>query len=804
MNFTKYRSILKKYLLATSYLLLVSGESLSQDKIRSALDSLQKYPEEKIYLFYNKSQYLAGETIWFSAFLFSWYDLSPYSTNLFVELFDKEKNVLVSKTFPVFSGQSAGQIVLPGKLNEDIYFLRAYTRWMLNFPEDRQYVHPIKVLNSNSIKKLQLQNIPWKAEAFPEGGNLLDSAECKVAVRLFSPSPLPDSWSASVSESGSNMILGEFNAIDPNVCVVIFTPHAGHDYHITVQDKKGVVQVLKLPAVISSGVHLEVENLNDSIQFILYLKNASVANLRLVATMNSNLVYEAEIRKADGVIAHFIPLIGIPNGILQLALIENEDHMLAERICFVRPSSIAMDTPIFSSAVLNTQPRAENVLELKSDTVLNPYSMLILGDKALHLTDGENLLSALWLSNDIFRPIENPAQYFVYSNPNKEPGLDAILMSETWKGFNWNEILYYRYPKIKYLPDGYLSYNGIVYRDNKLLSNQDVNLIFHYPDSTKDFVQVRTDSKGSFTLSNILFYDSAKVFFQTNSKKAASKNISIQFENLNKHEPYHQLFPISGYTLIDRPANEMPTTVSTEVDTLSSQPKSDNKYKALSEVSVFGKIKSEKDKLENELSSNPFRGFNETVFDFVNEDQHIQGYTNILQWMEGKVNGLYFKRNSSGDVIPYLRNSPTSIYIDETLADGSRLDVFPVTDIAMIKIIRGYFVGDVEGRGNGAILIYSKRGNMGAANNEPTLNNNILMGYPRLLEYPLPNYKEGPSKVKTDTREVLFWNPFVFGKDKESKIPIRFYNNDSAKQFRVIITGFTTTGLPVYYDTLMR
>jgi hypothetical protein len=806
MIFIKYNSILKKWFLATSFILITSGIVFSQDKIRSALDSLQKFPEEKIYLLYDKAQYTSGETIWFSAFVFSDYELSPYSTNLFIELFDKEKKLIAGKALPVFNGQAGGQIALPPKLDEDIYFLRAYTKWMLNFPEDRQYIHPIEILNPNSPKKLQRQNIPWKAEAFPEGGNLLDSAICKVAVRLFSPAPLPDNWNASVSEIGTDSILGRFTAIDPNVCIVTLIPFAGHEYQITVQHK-GAVQVLKLPPVLSSGVHLEVENLNDNILYRLYLKNAPVSNLKLVATMNSQLVYEAEIKKGDGIINQFIPLKDVPNGILQLSVIENDDHMLAERLCFARSLSIAIDTPIFSSRVLNLQPRAETFLELKPDTVLNPYSVLILDADSNNQIDKDNLLSALWLTSDVFRPIERPAQYFTHTNENTEKGLDAILISETWKRFNWNDILHFRYPNIKYLPDRYLSYKGIAYKDNKLLANQDLNLVVNYPDSSKDFVQFKTDDKGSFTMSNILFYDSAKVFFQTSSKKTQSKNISIQFEELTKHELYAQSLPINGYMLIDRPANELPPIALTinNDSTLNNQSVADKKYKELAEVRVLARKKTDQDKLENELSTNPFRGYNETIFDFVNEDQHIQGYTNILTWMEGRVNGLYFMRNSAGDVIPYIRNSPTSIYIDETLTDASRLDGFPVTEIAMIKIIRGYFVGDVEGRGNGGILIYTKRGNMGGSSSEPSLNSAVLRGYPRPIDYPIPNYKNANApKIDHDTRKVLFWNPFVFAKEKDLKIPIRFYNNDSAKQFRVIINGFTSTGLPVYYDELMK
>src|SRR4030095_15848881 len=331
---------MKKICVPLLLLVSFSQHISAQSRIRSALDTLQKfYPREKIYVLCNKSEYIAGEIIWFSAFVISNYELSSISSNLNVELYDAEKKLLAVKQLPLLNGQDSVQIQLSEKLNENIYFIRAYTQWMLNISDDEQYLHPVKILNPKSAQKLQVQEFPWKAEVFSEGGTLVDGIQARVSVRLFSPSLLPQNWSGYVTEIGSKQKLSEFTSMDQNVGVTEFLPVAGHQYQIIIEDKKGQQQTVNLSPVTSTGVHLELYNFNDSIQYIIRFKNipGSGKGYKLVGTMNDQLVYEAMIRRSDSILIRFIPVTGLYNGILRVTLFDENDHAVAERLCFVKP-----------------------------------------------------------------------------------------------------------------------------------------------------------------------------------------------------------------------------------------------------------------------------------------------------------------------------------------------------------------------------------------------------------------------------------------------------------------------------------
>ena len=72
------------------FLIIIAIFSLfvnAQSKLDLAIKNLEEnYAQEKIYILFNKEDYIAGENIWFKAFVFDGYKQSNISTILFVEI----------------------------------------------------------------------------------------------------------------------------------------------------------------------------------------------------------------------------------------------------------------------------------------------------------------------------------------------------------------------------------------------------------------------------------------------------------------------------------------------------------------------------------------------------------------------------------------------------------------------------------------------------------------------------------------------------------------------------------------------
>jgi len=122
---------------------------------------------------------------------------------------------------------------------------------------------------------------------------------------------------------------------------------------------------------------------------------------------------------------------------------------------------------------------------------------------------------------------------------------------------------------------------------------------------------------------------------------------------------------------------------------------------------------SPKEKLNNEYCTGLFKTHDGTIIDLVNENESAKSYTNVLEWLQGRVASLQIYYTRYGTPVPFIRNTRASIFVDEMPADAGYLDNLPVADIAMIKIIKQPFAGAVGNGGGGVIAIYTLKGDDG-------------------------------------------------------------------------------------------
>ena len=113
-------------------------------------DFNHKYPQEKIYLHLDKDVYVAGETIWFKAYLLS--DLLPdtISSSIFIDMLDVNGKLVFRRSLPVFNSTASANIDLPDSLPYGYYIMQAYTSWMLNFDPGFFYTKRVFIYNNSS------------------------------------------------------------------------------------------------------------------------------------------------------------------------------------------------------------------------------------------------------------------------------------------------------------------------------------------------------------------------------------------------------------------------------------------------------------------------------------------------------------------------------------------------------------------------------------------------------------------------------------------------------------------------------
>jgi len=147
-------------LLLISGILLVriaggQGSADLTEMLRSKFISYcKKVPREEIYSHTDRSEYIAGETMWFSLCVIDRQTGLPSGsgTVAYVELLNADNRPVVQKKIKLRKSCGAGEMELPDTLSTGSYTMRAYTSWMKNFLPDNCYSTEILIYNVLSNK----------------------------------------------------------------------------------------------------------------------------------------------------------------------------------------------------------------------------------------------------------------------------------------------------------------------------------------------------------------------------------------------------------------------------------------------------------------------------------------------------------------------------------------------------------------------------------------------------------------------------------------------------------------------------
>ncbi|MEI6748016.1 MAG: hypothetical protein WCM93_02540 [Bacteroidota bacterium] len=106
------------------------------------------YPDiEVVTLFTDRSLYITGEEVQFSAFIQSESQLQELSMILYAEIILPDGKSVSSGKFPILNQAAYGCLLIPKDVTTGVYYLRVYTKYMRNCgPEEYSYA-AIKIVN---------------------------------------------------------------------------------------------------------------------------------------------------------------------------------------------------------------------------------------------------------------------------------------------------------------------------------------------------------------------------------------------------------------------------------------------------------------------------------------------------------------------------------------------------------------------------------------------------------------------------------------------------------------------------------
>ncbi|MBL7738868.1 MAG: hypothetical protein JNK14_06580 [Chitinophagaceae bacterium] len=762
----------------------------------------EKYNPEKAYLHYDKPAYAAGETIWFKAYMMSEVFPANESKSLYVDWIDDKGTLLQHTVSPILDAVTNGQYEIPSDYKGGYIHVRAYTKWMLNFDSAFLYNKTIRIINRNPNPALA-KNTPVPVLGFfPEGGDIVAGIYNKVAFKAN------DQWGRPVKVKGilldkQGKKIDSILSVHDGMGSFSFVPDPGMSYTVKWKDEKSVERNTPLPVIKQQGVTLQViaAGTNRHLTIRYTAEAAAVSDtMHVVGTMHQHQAFKIARPASGPFIKATIPTNQLPSGILTVTVFDKNWKALAERITFVNNDEYRFQ-PEMEVQHWGLNKRARNEIKITIPDSLIANLSVSVTDYAIGTDSSTNIISHLLLSSELKGDIYNPAYYFTSNSEPVSQHLDLVMLTHGWRRYKWDDVIAGKIPKLKFERDtSYLSLSGKVYgvMPGQVPPGTEIILVVKQKDQEGKFLLVPVKTDGSFKDPSVILFDTAHVHYQFQKGKGLG-DASVQFMTDKVPAP-SVTAPVANANTAwnDTAGSYRQWLLTDEANDIANQ----FKIKTLENVTVRSRGKSPVQLMDEKYASGLFSGGDGYQFDVVN-DPMAGGYMNIFNYLQGKVAGLQVNTGSNPPSLQWRGGAP-QLYLDEVPADASFVSSVSVNDVAYIKVFRPPFMGGFNG-GNGAIAIYTRRGDDVKQEPGKGLANNKISGYTAIKEFYSPNYstfKQG--NEQRDLRTTLYWNPSVIMAPQKREAILRFYNNDVSKAFRVVIEGMTIDGRLAHIEQIME
>lgn len=765
----------------------------------------QQYAAEKIYLHYDKSFYVAGESVWFKAYIMEGYMPSVKSTVIAIELLNDSGRMIDKKMLPVSGSTAIGDFSLPENLPQGIYSIKAYTRNLMNFGFDHFYYHQLNIYNP-SQKDAGGAKPPgsYSVVFFPEAGNMIGHVKNSIAFKCTNNYGLPKEIEGTIADPGGKEV-ASFKSTHDGMGSFSFIPEPGIQYvaSCTIAASNKITQ--PLPVALPEGVVLSITRRENKTYFLLDATTVSNENLvpeYILGVMENMVAFKVPVPNATRRMNGEIPTAQLPTGILQLTVFNKANKPLAERLVFIN-SGDYIPNGVFNKNRVDLKPRAKNSFSFDlQDTLSGTFSVSVT-DVDVEDKPEDNLVSRFLLTSDIRGTVHDAAYYFESNDDLHQQNLDLVMLTNGWRRYSWNELLADRFPSMAFKDPGYISISGQASYPNtgKALANANLSALVKTSDKKTDFLSIQTDSSGNFFMDGMIFEDTAKFYFKSNLTKNSKVNTKLSSAGLSSIF-YSIKTPLPK--LVMETADEKLKTKLQQSYGLSKTTKFNGI--TLDEIKLKARAKSLRELYQKKYVSGRMGNATRTI-DFLSDPPTSN--QNILNYLKSKINGVDIQGGPLNYSIVYRQSmslgggrNQMSIFLDEFEVDAAQIATMSISDVAMINV---YSSGGLSGGPGGSLAIYTKKGEGSLRTGNLEGEEFLIQGFSPAKEFFSPNYElNKDDAILTDERSTLYWNPYLLTNAGNKSIQFSFYNSDKAKKFKVVLEGMLEDGKLLHVEKIIE
>ncbi len=680
-----------------------------------------------------------------------------------VELLDQKGTLISHQVHKISEGSSFGSLEIPRKIDPGVYYLRAYTQWMLNYGPE--YLSTREILIKDRKDAPLFLSPQELVQVVPEGGFLVDGLMTRVVVS----SPILDlDLIPVVNQKGEEVT--RIKGYGRGLGTFGLKPVKGERYSLRIAENQSV----QLPEVLESGYSLQVNNLQKEKILIRIEADETMRKMPayLVGETDGITYFDLAVEFDARASAQIeIPKADLPEGIFSIRLKD-----AAGQFWGYRPLNIA-----------------KNELQIRAQKVVDPDGAEIL---KIRVTDRDEKPVETSLS------VSLTAEFLAKARDGRT-GLDLSLTDvERNTAFldDLNVVAGTLHPsmgplsrsevpeQIRYSFQKGLDFYGQAYNlNNELLTKTDIQIFIE--DGNEVYVrEVRTDADGRFQLSGLDITAEATLVFRTSGDETKAKLVKVipyEYEIPPLRIPLRQN---QGLAQGERPNLEAARNFWT------SQPaeQSDTEAIKLNTVTLLA-TRDLKRSAVPEFALQPTRVINQ-------DKERLKPIDELFLNIPGvQVVGL-------GTPNPSL-SIPRAAWLGPLLwvIDGFPLDqstrlidiisLVPYTDVERIEILIGAEAAMYGTRSSGGVISIMTRSGSDQdylARKDAQVS---YKGFHESVDYDaLKESKKRKSKNFTETSTTLYWNPDL-RTDENGEASIRLNSSILNDQLKIEANAITENGL---------
>jgi len=776
-----------KLQLLITVMMLVAATALHAQDLRQQFAAYQQQViQEKLYAHTDKNYYVAGEICWFKIYNVDAYFNKPLGISklAYVEMLDKNKKPVLQAKVPLKDGDGSGSLQLPVSLISGKYTLRAYTRWMKNFSPAYFFEKPITVINTRKIYEADTlrQKSRYDIQFFPEGGNLVNGLQSKVAFRVVDQYGKGKYCTGLIIDQKADTA-ARFASLKFGMGNFLFTPLEGHTYKaiVILPDSARVEQ--SLPAAYNNGFVMQLARTEKNQVKIAVQSNAgnsSGTELYLfVHTRGVVKTVQGTVLK-NGYAEFFVDADLPGDGISQFTIFNAARQPVCERLFFKRPSKRLELSAATDIAEYDTRKKVTvKVASASQDGKPAPANMSVAVYRVDSLTDPDetDICNYLWLSSDLVGNIESPGYYFTQQTAAADSALDNLMLTQGWRRFRWEDILQNKKPVFEFAPE----YKGHIIK-GKVVNNADGQPVREI-ESYLSAAGTRSQVRGTFSNDSGLvkfemdgFYGNGEIIVQTAGKDNGSRHIELSSPFSDKYSGN----PLPAFSLPEKNAGQVfDRHVSVQVQ---------NTYNG----SQLNHV------LAPDVDTTPFYSKADNVYML---DDYVR-FTTVEEILREYVPDVNVRRRNGKFYLPVFDNVRKDFFTVDPLI---LLDGIPVLDpdkimsydplkIKKLEVVaRLYYYGSMFF--GGIINFVTYHGDLPGYELDPyaTVIDYDMLQMKREFFSPVYETQEQAGSRLPDFRSLLYWSPSV-KTSQEGKQQLVFYTSDLPGTFAAVLQGITTDG----------